>query len=65
MNVKIELMDYEDRDHAFEAPRVVVRDAGPDSNMVRITIGDEIRVKVEGQEMIEAIERCMRAQWPY
>ena len=64
MNVRIELMDYEERDKAFENPRIVVRDAGPDYEMVRIIIGDKT-VKVSGKEITEAVSRCMRAQWPY
>ena len=64
MNIRIELMDYEERGKEFDNPRVVVRDSGPDYNMVRITIGDKT-VKVSGKEITEAISRCMRAQWPY
>lgn len=64
MDVRIELMDYKERDKAFENPRVVVSDAWPDSEMVRITIGDKT-VKVSGKEITEAVSRCMRTQWPY
>lgn len=64
MNVRIELMDYEERDKAFENPRVVIRDSGPDYDMVRITVGNKT-VKVCGKEITEAIARCMRAMWPY
>lgn len=64
MNVQIEILDYEDRDKIFDSPKVIVRDSGPDGDMVRITV-DGKTVKVSGTEMIKAIERCMKAQWPY
>ena len=69
MNVKCELIDYEDREKAYENPRVIVTDAEYDSDMVRIRLGDEKvgykTIKVSGKELIEAIKRCMRSQWPY
>lgn len=69
MTVKCELLDYEDRDRAYENPRVVVTDAGVDGDMVRLRLGDETvgykTVKVSGKELIEAATRCMKAQWPY
>jgi len=69
MNVKCELIDYEDREKAYDNPRVIVTDAGFDFDMVRIRFGDEKvgykTVKVSGKELIEAATRCMRSQWPY
>lgn len=64
MTVQIELIDYEDREKSYDNPRVIMTDAGYDTDMVRIKIGDKT-VKVSGKELIEATTRCMHAQWPY
>ena len=69
MTVRCELIDYSDREHAYDNPRVVVTDADCESDMVLIYLADDKfghqQVKVSGQELIEAVQRCMRAQWPY
>lgn len=64
MTIEMKLLDYEDRAKVFENERVIIRDSGPDGDMVRITVGDKT-VKVSGKEMMEAVERCMHAQWHY
>lgn len=66
MMVKIEVLDYADRMNAYEAQRVVVKDSGMDSKMVEIVVGDKT-VKVIGEEMIDAIGRCLNANpiYPY
>ena len=43
---------------------VVVSDGGNDSNMVFITVENEV-VKVDGKEMIKAIQNLMRINYPY
>ena len=63
MNVECKLIDYIDRDKAYDNPRVVVTDAGVDCDMVLIQIGDKT-AKVSGKEMIAATKRCMNASWP-
>ena len=63
MNVKCELIDYSDRDKAYDNPRVVITDAGIDCDMVQIQIGDKT-VKVSGKELIAAAKRCMNTNWP-
>ena len=70
MTGKFELLDYEDRDKAYNNPRVIITDAGSsDNDMVRIHIGndsvDEITVKVLGKELIKAVENCMYLHYPY
>lgn len=64
MTIEMKLLDYEDRDKIFENERVIIRDSGQDGDMVRITVGNKT-VQVSGKEMIEAVKRCMHAQWPY
>ena len=64
MNIEIKVLGNEDLvDKSYEKS-IIIKDAGSDLNMVRITIGDKT-VKVYGTEMIKAIERCTHAQWPY
>ena len=69
MTVRCELIDYEDREKAYDNPRVIVTDANFDSDKVRLRFGDERvgykTVKVSGEELIKAVTRCMNAQWPY
>lgn len=64
MDISIELQDYEKRGMVLDSPMVIVRDAGYEGDMVRITVGDTT-VRVNGEEMIHAVERCMRSHWPY
>lgn len=63
MTIRIEISDYENKDPIAD-PKIIVRDAGPESGFVRITIGDKT-VKVDADEMINAIKRCQNARWPY
>ena len=65
MTVRCELFDYSERDKAYDNPRVIIMDAGCDRDMVKIQIGGDREAKVSGEELIEAIQRCMKAQWPY
>lgn len=70
MTARFELVDYEDREKAYDNPRVVVTDAGPgDGDMVRICVGNERTgftiVKVSSKEMMEAVNRCTRVHYPY
>lgn len=68
MTVRCELIDYDHRDWDYGNPRVVIADAYPDANMVRIKIGTDDGslhiVKVDGKELIAAAERCMNTSWP-
>ena len=68
MTVRCELIDYEDREKAYDNPRIVVTDAF-DVDMVRIRFGDDSigykTVKVYGKELIEAVQRCMRCVHPF
>jgi hypothetical protein len=64
MTAQFELIDYEDRDKAYDNPRFIVTDAGADNDMVRLKIGDSV-VKVVGKELIKAVENCMRINYPY
>lgn len=63
MDVKCELIDHEDRDHAYDNPRVIITDADNDCDMVKISIIGKT-VKVSGRELIAAVNRCMNTQWP-
>ena len=69
MTARCELIDYEDREKAYDNPRLVVTDADFDGDMVRIRFGDESigykTVKVSGNELIEAVRKCMRCNYPY
>lgn len=69
MNVRCELMDYSERENYLDKSRVVVTDAGTEPEMVIIQLAEGNfgyrKVKVSGQELIEAVQRCMKAQWPY
>ena len=69
MTVRCELIDYEDREKAYDNPRLVITDANYDVDMVRIQFGNENigykTVKVSGKELIEAVQRCMRCTYPY
>ena len=69
MEARFELIDYEDREKAYDNPRLVITDANFDYDMVRIRFGDDERgyktVKVDGKELIKAVERCMRCNYPY
>lgn len=65
MTGKFELFDYEDRDKAHSNPRLVITDAGPDNNMVRLQFGDNVIVKVLGAELIKATQNCMNINYPY
>lgn len=64
MDISIELQNYENLGKILDSRNVIVQDAGYESDMVRITVGDTT-VRVNGEEMIQAVERCMRAWWPY
>lgn len=48
----------------FDNPRVVVSDGGNNSDMVHITVEGNT-VKVDGKEMIKAIQNLMRISYPY
>lgn len=69
MTVKCELIDYEDRERAYDNPRLIVTDANYDSDMVRLRFGDETigykTVKVSGKELITAVQRCMYVNLQY
>lgn len=69
MTAKFELTDYEDREHIFDAPKVLVMDARYDYDMVRIKIGNDSNgyriVKVLGKELIKATESCMHLNCPF
>ena len=59
MTTRCELIDYEDRDKAYDNPRVIIEDGVFDKNMVRITIGEKT-VKVAADELMKAIDVCTR-----
>ena len=65
MTVRCELIDYEDREKAYDNPRLVITDANFDTDMVRIRVGDDNSgykiMKVDGRELIKGVERCMHA----
>ena len=69
MTTQCELIDYEDREKAYDNPRVIISDANHDNDMVRISIGDTHHgfkiVKVDGKELISAVQKCMRCEYPY
>lgn len=69
MNIRCELIDYEDREKAYDNPRLIVMDANFDQDMVRLRLGDEQvgykTIKVSGEELIKAVQKCMHAIWPY
>ena len=69
MTVRCELIDYEDREKAYDNPRLIVENADFDNDMVRIRFGDDNigykTVKISGKELIEAVSRCMRCTYPY
>ena len=68
MTARFELVDYEDREKAYDNPRLVIEDANFDYDMVRIRFGDDERgyktVKVKGEQLIKAVESCMRCNCP-
>ena len=68
MIIRIEISDIKISDYKNDAPfvdpKIIVQDAGPESDFVRITVGDKT-VKVNANEIINAVKRCQNAQWPY
>ena len=63
MSGQFTLLNYMDR-KPLNNPRVTVRDGDSDQDMVYITIEDK-SVKVDGREMIKAIQNLMRITYPY
>ena len=58
MKVTVEILDYSDRMNAYGSPRVLIKDADFDNNMVCLTVLDKT-VKVDGKELIDAVTRCL------
>ena len=63
MSGQFTLLNYMDN-KPFDNSRIVVSDGRNDPNMVHITVEGNT-VKVNGKEMIKAIENLMRINYPY
>jgi len=58
MKVRCELIDYTNNFKSYSEPRVIVSDADFDRTMVKITVHNDITVKVSAKDLIAAINNC-------